>query len=448
MARFLFISGCGEGLGLALRLKDAGHEVVTYIKEKSAKANFDGILKKVDDWNAALTPDTTVIFDSSGGGRTADRLRAQGSRVLCSSVFADSLEKDRDFGLEIMQSVGIRVPESQKFTSWEKGRAYAKKLDQKLVFKPSGKLGEEIASYVASDAEDLIEMLTWYEEETPRKVPVEFELQEFKPGFEISTEGWFNGENWVLPFNHTLERKALMNDDVGPSGGCAGNIVWKAEKTNFIIEQGIKLMTPVLRQQEFNGPLDLNAIVDEEGTLWGLEFSPRFGYDALPSILELFEEDIGAFLSALALGHGQVSSMKLKEGFASGVRVTLNPYPADKLKGPVGIPIRGLVKTDRPHLYFYDVALNERGKLISTEKICFCATGVGASVDEAMQKAYEIVYRSKIPNAQYRTDLEGVLAGRHEDFLELLKKWNPLTPPVVQTSLPEVQELSVAALRS
>ncbi len=71
--RFLFLSETGDGLGLALRLKDGGHTVGVHIKDKRSKLNYEGLLHKPADWQKDfLTKDTIVIFDSNGGGKTGD----------------------------------------------------------------------------------------------------------------------------------------------------------------------------------------------------------------------------------------------------------------------------------------------------------------------------------------------------------------------------------------
>src|SRR5436190_5984326 len=177
--KFLMLSGAGDGLGLAFRLRSEGHDVSVWIREERSKANYDGLLRKTKRWEEELERDTIVIFDSNGGGKTADRLRARGCPVFAGSVFADQLESDRATAFDIMREVGIRVPNSQTFTSWEKAREYVRERDKRVVFKPSKEM-KEVMSYVAYDAEDMVEMLGYFEGLAKGKV--EFELQDFVEG--------------------------------------------------------------------------------------------------------------------------------------------------------------------------------------------------------------------------------------------------------------------------
>lgn len=104
--KFLILSGNGQGLGLGFRLKQEGHDVVVHTLGK--RRDYDGILRKVDKYDKVLTPDTTVVFDSIGGGRTAERLRGQGYHVVGGSMFADSLG-DPDMALGLMEEAGIEA---------------------------------------------------------------------------------------------------------------------------------------------------------------------------------------------------------------------------------------------------------------------------------------------------------------------------------------------------
>lgn len=413
MGRFLIMSLKGDGLGLALRLKTAGHQVAAKIVGKLERGNYDGLIEKIDKWEGYLDKDTVVVFDSSGGGRTADRLRAQGHRVFGGSVFADNLENDRHLAFELMEQVGIKVPPYKVFYSWQEGKAYIKSRNKRVVFKPSGSMSDDdaIGSYVSSDPDDMITMLDYFES-VSRHVP-EFVVQDFVEGIAVSTEGWFNGYDWMEPFNQTIEHKQMMVDDLGPSSGCVFNIVWKLNNTNKIVEEGIKLMKPILADYNYTGPIDLNTVVNKDG-VWALEFTPRFGYDAFPALLELVDTDLGEVMIKIARGE-QPDELPLKDGFASALRISIPPHPSEEFKHPGGIPVQGLMRSDRPHIYFFEVKLDEATRLVSAPgggAIC-AVTGLGKTISESFEGPYEIAKRLRIPEKQYRTDAVNVLTLDH-----------------------------------
>ena len=422
MARFLLLSLKGDGLGLALRLKQNGHTVAVHIRGKVEKDNYDGLIEKVDKWEDFLNKDTIVVFDSSGGGRTADRLRSRGHRIFAGSVFADNLELDRELAFELMQQVGIKVPAFKTFYDWEEGKKYVKQRNKRVAFKPSGDMSDEpgLGSYCCSDPEDMITMMDYFESISQR--PPEFIIQDFIEGIAVSTEGWFNGYEWMEPFNHTLEHKQMQVSDLGPSSGCACNIVWPIRVGNRVLDEGTRLLEPLLKDAQYVGPIDLNTVVNEEG-VWALEFTPRFGYDAFPSFLELYDGDLGELIAKMARLE-QPDEVKMKEGFASALRVSIPPHPSEEFQHQGGVPIQGLTRSDRPHLYFFEVKLDEQGRLVSAKGggAIAAITSLGESIHDSFREPYEIAKRLRIPEKQYRTDAEEVLSIDHarlERFLAI-----------------------------
>lgn len=408
--KFLFLSNTGDGFGLAQKLREAGHSVAGWVRKKQSRQNYDGIIKKVEKWEDYLDQSTIVVFDSTGGGKLADRLRGKGHHVFGASAFADQLEFDRGTAFALLEEKEVRVPESKTFYDWEEGRNHARKEDRRLVFKPSGELAKDpaIGSYVASDGEDLVEMLHYFESVSTK--PPEFELQEFVgEGVAISTEGWFNGDDWLWPFNHTAERKQMMNENLGPSMGCSGNVVWAAERLNQVIDDGLGRVADVLRREEYIGPIDLNTVVTPDGKVWALEFTPRFGYDAMPALLQLYGGDggdIGGLIAKLARKE-KPRDMVFKGGFGAGVHVSIPPYPSDEFHHLGGVPIRGYTKSDLHNLYFYDVMLNERDQLVSSPDVGagYVTTGWGTTIAEAFAMPYQLAKKAKVPEKQYRTDM-------------------------------------------
>lgn len=418
--RFLMISLKGDGLGLALRLREAGHKVGAHIRGKAEKGNYDGLIEKVDKFEDFLTKDTIVIFDSSGGGKTADRLRAKGHYVFAGGVFNDNLEIDRELAFELMTQAGIKVPDYKIFYNWEEAKSYVKTHNKRVVFKPTGKMSEDsaVGSYVSSDPDDMITMFDYFAKIS--HLPPEFILQDFVEGVAVSTEGWFNGHEWMEPFNQTIEHKQMMQDDLGPSSGCAFNIVWRLNNTNRIVEEGIKLMGPLLHDYDYIGPLDLNAVVNDQG-VWALEFTPRFGYDAFPSLLELVDTDLGEVIAKMARGE-QPDELPLKDGFASAVRVSVPPHPSEEFRHEGGVPIQGLTKQDRAHMYFFEVRLDEEDRLVTSYGggAVAAITGLAPTIQQAFNTPYEIAKRLRIPEKQYRPDAVNSLSLDHGKLYSVL----------------------------
>ena len=433
MSRFLLISGDGDGLGVAMRLKEEGHAVTVQIRNKKARGDYDGLLQKTEQFDRVLTPDTIVLFDSTGGGKTAERLRSQGHAVFGASMFADQLELDRALALGLMEESGIKTPPSQHFVSWMDGIAYVRERPERYCFKSDK---NRLTSYVASSPEDMIEFLA---KQAKEGESVEFELQDFVKGFEISTEGWFDGVSFARPFNHTFEKKKLMNDDIGPSSGCVGNIV-EACPMCPIIEQGLLRFEGILRYHGYVGPIDLNTIVNDAG-VWGLEWTPRLGYDAFPALMEMLTVPLADLVTRYARGGSGGDFPMNTTGYGAALRVTIPPYPCEDLDAPRDVAIRGLVRADRSHSYFYNVYLDSDGQLRSSGAWGAIAafTGFGETIPDAMGRCEEIARRAEIRDRQFRTDLIGEFVEAHARYKNYIKP---------QISIPEAALEAVAGASS
>lgn len=406
MGKFLIISEGGDGTGLALRLQEEGHECQIWIRDPEAEGRCTGLITHAKDYRFG----ETIVADCTGAGVLMDSFREDGRRTVGGSSFADKLECDRAFATQVMKKCGIRTPESHSFTKWEDAVEYANTKDKKdrLVFKPEGKLSGVVPSYVSYDRDDLLQNIEHFKSTFGSTSEPEFTIQQFVEGVAISTEGWFDGKKWVLPFNQTIERKHLMVGDLGPSGGCSGNLVYPIDVDNPILVDGLLRLEPVLEENMYTGAIDLNTVVNEDG-IWALEFTPRFGYDAFPTLLYgLYDGDFGYFLDSLARHDGD-DEMEIVDSFAAGVRVSIPPWPTEKFHAEQGVPLRGLSKESRKWFYPYDIESRD-GELFSSGGygIIGVVNGRGDTIDEAFSSAYKILDKLKLPDKQYRNDLAEV----------------------------------------
>jgi len=417
MARYLLLSEAGDGVGLASRLKLEGHDARLWARESTAEQHGKGLI----DFAEGHQSGEIILADCTGFGILMDQFRDEGRLTFAGSTFADQLEADRQFAEDVMKKAGIAVPKSKRARSWEEARKAVEELADggKVALKPEGALSGNLPSYVASDPEDAAKMLEQFER-THMQGEIELTVQEFVPGVAVSTEGWFNGEEWLDGmFNHTIERKQFLAGDLGPSGGCSGNVVWKCDRRDPILEETLLRVTELLRERRYCGPIDINCVVNEKG-VFGLEWTPRFGYDALPTLLcGLCEFDFGAFVSDCA--REEMPDVKLSEGFAAGVRLTLPPYPSTRHESQEGVPLRGFEEKDERWFYPYNVRLNgEELESSGGFGVLGVVNGRGGVIGEAFARAYEICSRLKIPEVQYRMDLAEAILKDYREFKSIL----------------------------
>ena len=427
LMRILFISNEGDSLSIAQRVDREDHKALLYINNPEARKVGDGLVEKigftlpivngtgkVNKNNVSKLLDIAapnlVVFDMVKLGEVADTILSMGYPVFGGSKWSDLAELHRDYGIKLMKAAGIDTPPSQHFKSGDTNKAIAfiNSSDKRYVYKPSGNI-ETSHTYVSKGRDDLIAMLQLWKNDK-----ADFELQEYIEGVEVSAELWWNGftssnHNW------TMEEKALMNEGIGATTGCMGNIVCRCREKDRLISEGVGKMERLLKKTNYRGVLDLNAIVTKD-KLYGLEFTTRFGYDAIQAFLTLFKGSISKLLFDIATGKNTENNFYLDTAIA--VRLSIPPYPSE---GAVeSIPILGVNKFNDKYLWFSDIVKDGTSyKCSGFDGMLGCATAKGSTIRECKRRVYRTIEQLVIPQVQYRTDI----GDRVSSDLLKLKEW-------------------------
>lgn len=405
--KILLCSYSGYGLWFSLRLQDEGNSVDYYLMNKKYNKVLQGIAPKPIFKEPDFAKYDLVIFDLTGKPAVAERA-SKVTNVIGDSELADKLEDDRLFGIEIMEQCGIEVPPYEVFNDIEEAKRYIRLHNKRYVFKPNGGQDQECAStYVSTSAEDMLEYIDRLGEMSHG---VEFLLQEVVNGTEVSTEGYFNGEDFFF-VNGTLEEKKFMDNRRGPNTGCAGNLVWAYRREPRIFREGLEKLRPFLAEQGYRGMIDLNTIA-AGAHLYGLEWTPRFGYDASATLFQTLGSPLGEFLHGIA--SGDKAEPDIVHDYAAGVRLSIPPYPSE-CEGYYleNVPINGIEEKDVEHIYLYDV-MTETSKINHFELDLVSAGcsgliavpfGYGRTIEDSFSMMGDRVKKIKIPDMQYRNDI-------------------------------------------
>jgi phosphoribosylamine--glycine ligase len=332
--KILIISDTGDGLGVGQRLVHEGHEVAIFIKHKEYAKSGIGIMDRPISWRERLAWCDFVIFDMVGFGHVEEVLRRMGKPYIACSPLMDKMELDRNAGMELFTKLGIQTPETFPFSSVQEAKTalLSMPFDAGFVIKPDGNIGTG-KTLVISHEDELEWALGTYAAGTKMIV------QRIVDGVEVSTEGWFNGRDWIRPFNHTFEEKRFMEGNLGPNTGCMGNVVL-ARESNKLTKATVEKLKPFLLKIGYRGPVDINCIVNEKGA-FALEATARFGYDAIEALIEgLREPALDLFFECAT---GTKKEMDITGDSMIAVRLTVPPYPAEDVpQKEWGDPISGI----------------------------------------------------------------------------------------------------------
>lgn len=430
----LFISTDCIAIALAHRLKDEGNCVKLFINKKDSKRNLDNIVEKVSNWRKELKwvgKDGLIVFDDVGWGKTQDKLRKKGYRVIGGSYLTDRLEKEREFGQEIFKKYGLKTVPLKDFDDIEDAIIYIKNNPARWVVKHNGH-DAKFLTYVGrfEDGRDVISVLKNYLQNKYLNRQT-ISLHKYVSGVEIGVGRYFNGKEWVGPIEINVEHTRFFPDDIGPVTSEMGTLAWYCDdEKNKLFVDVLEKIRPFLIESGFKGDFEVNCMVNEEG-IYPLEATSRFGTPIIHLQMELHNSSWTEFLSALADGKG--CDLKYKKGFGIVNLLATPPFPYGKKNNKdtlfgVNVYLDLLSEEEKKHVYFEEIAKRvgkHEGELYisNTDGYIMYTTSVADSIREAREKSLSIANKIIIPKVFFRNDIGKKF--EDEDFSKL-KNWGIL----------------------
>lgn len=405
--KFLFVTNESLSADLAWQLNKEGHEVKMYCHSQGEKDVGLGFFEKVEEWEPFKDWADVIIFDDIGFGNKADALRNEGKAVVGGSPYTDKLELDREFGQSELSAVGVDVLPSWNFTSFDDAIELVRRNPDRYVLKPSGKAqGEKELLFIGQEADgkDILQVLEHYKVNWSKKIK-EFQMQKFAEGVEIAVGTFFNGKDFVMPICVNFEHKRLFPEELGPSTGEMGTLIYWA-KNSPIFERTLLKMKEKLVASRYAGYIDINCIVNSKG-IWPLEWTSRFGFPTISIQMEGVTSDWGQFLSDIA--HGNEAQLKTKKGYQIGVVVAIPPWPFEDEKAFRRYSEGATILFRRQGLdgiHIGEIKLEEGDwHIAGNSGYALVVTGSGATVTDAVEEAYRNVKNVMIPSMFYRSDI-------------------------------------------
>jgi len=396
-----------SGLGLAVLAKSQGSDVVVaydYDKDSPTleheKLIGDGLLDKLPVAEATkklIMSGNIWFFDSNELPELAERLKRADEAVVGTSALSAKMENDRDYAVGVAESVGLKAPETQKFTDYDAGIKFLESnKDKSYVYKPFE--GDATSTYVPQERDDLSkaneelrEYISSLREGSPK-----FILQEVVEGIEVAFDLWLRNGSPVAAFMD-LEAKRKMVGDLGENIGCAGGYVNKIRPTARGLRETINKYLKWDGLKGYTGSIDVNVIFTKRGPLF-LENCFRFGFAAYPAMFHsLARRSIEETLREWITGKDQMDSW-FKPGFAGALTLT-----SDTTKDGQPLLVPDGIK-DKVDLYR---AYEQDGHLRLAEgwpEIC-CVTDKGDAIPEAGERCLKLAEQVSFPGKGYRTDL-------------------------------------------
>jgi phosphoribosylamine--glycine ligase len=414
--RVLVVEKHADGaLDIAIRAKAGGHDVRYFLSDYDQYRNpvGRGLVERVADWRGSMRWADLVILGGNDYCMVEfDRWRAQGIPIIGGGVESASWERERLKGMAIMRRAGIVTPPARQFNTYEEARDHVIKTGVAYACKPCWDETDKSLSYVASSPQALIHTLEdWRKRHGRPKGPLM--LQEKIKGTEFAVGAWFGPGGWGGGWEENFEFKKTHAGDVGENCGEMGTVI-RYVRSSKLADMLLKPLEGQLERIGYVGCIDVNAIIDEDGTPFPLEFTNRFGWPAWNISDALLKDDPIEFWAALAAGETP-NPFRMNE-VAVGVVLPIGDFPHSKIPRDqiLGKPIWGLTPSVMENVHLCQVSMGEapddEGKMhpcpvTAGDYVCIC-TGTGDTVQKARAAAYRVVGRIEMPvSSSYRVDI-------------------------------------------
>lgn len=335
----------------------------------------------------------------------ADSLRASGALVVGPSKFASQLEASKLFAKDFMNRAGIPTAMHKEVKDVESTLSAAKSFSPPYVFKADGLAagkGVIICENIAELKEAAIRV---FEKREFGASGNRAFLEEFSPGWELSYLILTNGKQYEsLPL--AQDHKRIFDSDKGPNTGGMGTVA--PLKIENILQTQIreKILDPIMKQIqkenfEYRGVLFIGMMITKSGPSV-IEFNVRFGDPETQVIMPLLDGDWGKVFFEIA--NGNLTPLKWKPMAAACVVLAAEGYPDSPKKD---VTILGDVFAESSSSYFLHAGTKKSsdGKWKTYGGRVINAIGTGASIEDAIRKAYQQNERVKWNGVQYRTDI-------------------------------------------
>ena len=428
--KILVVGSGGREHAIAWRLAqdEEKHEIYCAPGNAGTLDVATNVTIKADDiagltaWAEAERPDLVVVGPEAPlVAGLVDALEKVGVPAFGPVAAGARMEGSKRFAKEIMDAAGVPTGKAETFTDAAQAKAALPGYGLPVVIKADGLAAGKgvIVAETLKQAEDAIDdMLVGNKFGA---AGAEVLIEEFLHGEECSILAMVDGENAVL-LPSSQDHKRVFDGDKGPNTGGMGAYspapVITSDKLPTIKE---KIILPVVRELKkrgitYRGILYAGLMVNDENsnphgplaksgsTVNVVEFNARFGDPETEAVLPRLGGNFAQALLNAARGCLKDSDIVVKDACAATVIVASGGYPGAYEKGK---EISGL-DSDREQsnaIVFHCGTKVEGEKILTSGGRVLSVTGMGASLREAVDRAYAGVKRISFEKMFYRTDI-------------------------------------------
>jgi phosphoribosylamine--glycine ligase len=342
-----------------------------------------------------------------------DRLEAVGVPVFGPTADAARIEGSKAWTKDLCERYGIPAARSRSFSDAEQASRFLDELGPPYVVKVDG-LAAGKGVTVTDDRDAAVRAI---DEALVDRIFGEagdvVVIEEYLEGYEVSAFSVTDGRQ-ILPLEIAQDFKRVGDADTGPNTGGMGAYSpvrqvpddVRARIFDEIIAWGIRAMEA--EGVRYRGVLYAGCIVTTEGPKL-VEFNCRFGDPETQVIVPRLRSDLGELMLACIEGNLKNYRALWRPEACVTVVAASDGYPGAY---ETGMPISGVPEAERVEgaLVFHAGTVERSGRLLTAGGRVLAVSGLGPTVRDARDRAYEALERISFPGKTYRTDIAAVAA--------------------------------------
>ena len=333
-----------------------------------------------------------------------NKFKKQGLKIFGPAENGARLEGSKSFSKDFMKKYNVKTAEYATFTDINEALLYLETCSYPTVVKADGLAAGKGVIICENKQEAIDAVNTCMVDDTFGDAGKTIVIEEFLEGVEASILSITDGKT-IIPFISGKDHKQIFDGGKGPNTGGMGVLApnpYVTEEVMKDFEENIMANTLTgIREEGFDykGIIFFGIMITKKGT-YLLEYNVRMGDPETQSVLYLMESDLVEVIEAALREELYKTTIKWKDGVCINVVLASDGYPGKFVKGHE-IKIDEKVKDK----VFLAGVKEEDGILKTNGGRVLSVIGVGKSVEEAREDAYENIKYVTFKGAYCRKDI-------------------------------------------
>lgn len=332
-----------------------------------------------------------------------DKFKEKGLSIFGPSSKAALLEGSKIYSKNFMRKYGIKTAEYADFDDIDKALEYIENCSYPVVVKADGLAAGKGVSICENYGEAKTALENFMIKDVFKGAGKKVIVEEFLQGVEASILTVTDG-NTIIPFISSKDHKQIYDGGRGPNTGGMGAIAPNPYCSEEVLEDFEKnIMLPTLKgiQKEnldYTGIIFFGIMITKKG-VYLLEYNVRMGDPETQAVLPLMKSDFVDLIQAAVSKKLSDFKLEWKEGACCCVVAASKGYPA---KYETGFEINGFKKENN---IFAAGVKKEDGVFKTSGGRVLVTYGIGASLEDAVEYAYENLKKVSFNGMYFRKDI-------------------------------------------